>query len=346
MLHVGRGNWIIVDSCVFPGDTRPAPLLYLDKMNVDFSKSVKVLVATHWHDDHIRGLGDIFKECKESVFFCSDALRADEFCQLIHIYGDSLISGNSGVNEFGIILKEMSERKKRGDLNSKPKFAVADRRIWKNIFKDKGRDIVASLYSLSPCDDAILSSKLDIRKLFPRQGENPRAIPGISPNQSSVVLWLSFADINILLGADLEEKGNSHKGWSVIIDSCTRPEGKAIFFKIPHHGSKNAHHPRVWEEMLVHDPIAVLTPFSRGKELPSNEDIKRICSNTSRAYSTGAPGSKKRLKRRGFVDKMIKETVGKIKMITPSSGHVRFRMKPSKSHTIELFGEANSLCGN
>lgn len=211
LLHVGKNNWIIVDSCIFPGDTEPAPLLYLDKMNIDFSKSVKTLIATHWHDDHIRGMGDIFKACKKSDFFCSDALNAMEFSELVKVYGGAPIAEDSGVKEFGIILNELIKRKKEGDKNYAPKFAVADRLIYKNIFKDRGMDMTASLYSLSPCDAAILSAKIDIKKILPKQGESVNAIPRISDNNASVVLWLSLNKINILLGADLEEKNNPHK---------------------------------------------------------------------------------------------------------------------------------------
>ena len=344
LLHIGRNNWIVVDSCVFPGDNYPTPLLYLDKMNINYN-AVKAIIATHWHDDHIKGISNIFSACKNAEFICSDALKNQEFLELVETYGNCVIAEDSGVKEFHEILKVMIERSEKDKINYTPKFAVADRHIWKSIFKDNnGDNITTNLYSLSPSDAAILSAKLEIMKCLPVQNEHPRSIPAISPNHASVALWLSFNDINILLGSDLEEKGNPNKGWSVIINSKTRPNGKAILYKVAHHGSINAYHPKIWEKMLTDNPIAILTPFSKGKKLPTIEGIQKICSKTSNAFITGNPFSKKKFKRHHLVEKTLKETTGKIKMITPSYGHVRIRIKSKNKYSIELFGNATTLC--
>jgi hypothetical protein len=248
LLHLGKNNWIIVDSCVFPGYSYPAPLLYLDKMNVDYD-AVEAIIATHWHDDHFKGLSNILKACKKSEFICSGSLKNDEFLELVEIYGGSSIARDSGINEFKEILSALIERKDKGEKNYIPKFAVADRSLWHNTIEDNGNNISITLHSLSPSDAAMFSAKLDIKNYLPIKSQYPRAIPAISSNHASVVLWLSFGDISILLGADLEEEGNPYKGWSVIIDSETRPNGKAIFYKIAHHGSINAYHPRIWDDM-------------------------------------------------------------------------------------------------
>jgi len=344
LLHIGKNNWIVVDSCVFPGDYYPAPLLYFDKMNIDYN-SMKLIIATHWHDDHIKGIGTIFKACTNAEFVCSDALKNQEFLELIEIFGDCVISNDSGIYEFHKVVTEMVQRRENNIVPNTPKFAVADRRIWKSTFKDNNENIImTNLYSLSPCDEAILSAKLEIKKYIPLLKEYPKSIPSISPNQTSVVLWLSFNDICILLGSDLEEKNNPNKGWSVIIDSNTRPDGKADIYKVAHHGSINAFHPGIWKELLTEHPIAVLTPFSKGKKIPDSEGIKKICSNTSNAFITGDPLAEKKIKRRPVVEKIIKEATGKIKMMSPSYGHIRIRYKSKENYSIELFGNATPLC--
>jgi hypothetical protein len=67
-----------------------------------------------------------------------------------------------------------------------------------------------------------------------------------------------------VLGSDLEVGTNRDTGWLAILGSNTKPTGKATVYKIPHHGSQNADLDGVWSEMLIPDPIAILTPFRRG----------------------------------------------------------------------------------
>lgn len=77
--HLGNDEWIIIDSCVFPGHDEPAPLLYLRQIGVDASQAVKRVLATHWHDDHIKGIGAVFRECQSAKFAMSGALADDQF---------------------------------------------------------------------------------------------------------------------------------------------------------------------------------------------------------------------------------------------------------------------------
>ena len=56
LIHLGLGEWLVVDSCVnqYAGGT-PA-LDYLQTIGVDIAHAVVIVTASHWHDDHIRGL--------------------------------------------------------------------------------------------------------------------------------------------------------------------------------------------------------------------------------------------------------------------------------------------------
>jgi metal-dependent hydrolase (beta-lactamase superfamily II) len=47
-----------VDSCVVPGAQGPVSADYLEKIGVDAS-AVKAVVASHWHDDHVKGMSDL-----------------------------------------------------------------------------------------------------------------------------------------------------------------------------------------------------------------------------------------------------------------------------------------------
>jgi hypothetical protein len=55
-----------------------------------------------------------------------------------------------------------------------------------------------------------------------------RVIP-TTPNHTSVVLWIHFAGVQVLLGADLEETAAANAGWSVIVNSANNAGGLSIF---------------------------------------------------------------------------------------------------------------------
>lgn len=347
LLHLGYNNWFIVDSCIDPISNEPAPLIYLNQINVNPSNSVKQVIATHWHDDHIRGFGKLVENCSSAEFVCSGALKSDEFLSLVSLYGNRSMMENTGVEEMSKSITVLQKRKRYlGKRFVSPKFATAGRCLWRNSFGNSHSQYECSIHSLSPSDAAILGAYLDIDRLLPAVKEPKRRIMSTTPNHAAVALWVSIGNHNILLGSDLEETNESNTGWSVIVSSTTRPIGKASFFKIPHHGSCNAHHPQVWTEMLEEKPIAVLTPYEKGNhKLPTREDVNRICSLTDKAYSTATIGRNQTVKRDRIVEKTIRETVRNIRQLHISMGHVRLRTKIHSDWRIEIFGDALPLKG-
>jgi len=348
LIHIGANQWFIIDSCIRPHKKKSAAIDYLSSIGVDVSECVKLIVATHWDDDHVRGLGEIFKLCKNATFVCSAALKSIEFLKLVDIHNEKWdLKETSGVKEFGEIIKEHQYRCENGCANDF-KFANSDRPLWKSEFEISGKNIECTVFALAPNDNAVLKAKNEIKVIIDCEGEDPRAIPPqLKTNNASVVLWIAINDLNILLGGDLEEKGNNTGGWTAIVDSNLKPKGKALFFKIPHHGSLNAFCPDVWERMLVNEPLTVLSPFSNGSSLlPTKEGVKKICFYTPNAYSSSIPGRRKRAKRPSHtVDKTIKEVVGKnIYLRNPSCGQVRFRTHLNQEGEVELFDDACKLC--
>ena len=99
--------------------------------------------------------------------------------------------------------------------------------------------------------------------------------------------------------------------------------------------------------MLVAKPYGVLTPFVQGSvALPTRRDKTRICNRSPNTFATARPRVGQARKRHGAVEKMIKETVRKIQVITVSTGHVRIRRNLSKDNapwSVELFNGALPL---
>jgi beta-lactamase superfamily II metal-dependent hydrolase len=348
VLHLGNNCWVVVDSCLDPASKEVIPLSYLRSIGVDPSQDIYLIVATHWHDDHIRGLAEILEASHSARFVCSDALRSQEFTQLVCVTARSVGRQTSGVSEFSKIIKILKTRK-NAQLGGAhvPIWAIADRCVWTREDQNSSIRGKVSLYSLSPSDAAVYQSKLRLASLMPRIHQPKSRVPELCPNDSSVVILATTGTESVLLGADLEECCSGLRCWSAIVESSTRPQESASVFKVPHHGSGTSEHDGVWENLLTTDPVALLTPFVLGNVvLPSNKDINRIREHTTRAYATGQPIVRKSRTRLYTVEKQIRETVRYIRPVFSSTGQVRLRGQISNSPIgwrVELFNGAISL---
>ena len=311
VLHVGDGVWVIIDSCL-DRDGAPQALRYLESLGIDPAEAVDLIVATHWHDDHIRGISNLVKSCKKATFCCASVLGRKEFLAVAHaLEGHHLSVAGSGLREIHDIFSQLVSAR------SKPVLALANRRIFM-----KG---ACQIWSLSPSDSNFLNFLSTIHNMLPEEDKSKARIQSLSPNRVAVALWIKVADIYVLLGSDLEKQG-----WVEILQNTARPNDKASAFKVPHHGSENADEPGVWEQMLDLEPFAVLTPWRRGaRNLPSQRDVQRIRSYTTNAYATAKPGSPllAPVSRSSTVRRTIRESGVKLRRIAISRGAVRLRRR-------------------
>lgn len=85
LIHAGEGAWLVVDSCMNRSARKPAALAYFDEIATDPTKSVELILATHWHDDHVAGIDKIVEACPQARFWCSEALKCEEFLALLEL---------------------------------------------------------------------------------------------------------------------------------------------------------------------------------------------------------------------------------------------------------------------
>ena len=327
LIHIGNGKWVIVDSFL-DEESEPIALAYLRDLGFDPAEAVLFIVATHWHDDHIRGMAKLVEFCAGATFCCAAALRTHEFLAAVGALESkpSSVAG-SGVQELYEVFSLLTNR------SSRPVFAMSSRRI----FNYGG----CQIWSLSPFDKEFAGFLQEVGNLVPNPLEAMRRIPPLTPNKLAIVLWVKVGETVLLLGSDLERPG-----WLDILEDGERPRPKASVFKIPHHGSENAHEDRVWNEMLHSEPIAALAPWRRGgRELPKNRDTERINSFTPMAYATTTRLTRAPRERARSVERTIRETGVKIRRIGHSPGVVRLRKKLDSptAWDIDLFGSACHL---
>jgi hypothetical protein len=328
VIHAGNGEWVIVDSCINSRSGKPAALTYFGEIQVEPSTAVKLIVATHWHDDHIRGMSELNRVCTSAKFACSMALTRREFLEVAKVYTSRPLSEvSSGPTE---IFRTLSTLKSRRQF---PVHTIADRPLFRMRRGSTG-SIDWEVTALSPGDaelDRFLASIVALIPSSPTATTKSR-LPNPDQNELSVATWITLGDIHILLGADLEEYGIPGRGWTAVLASSTRPQGVASLFKISHHGSANGHHSGVWSSMLVKSPMAVLTPWTLGaSELPQPRDIQRIKNLTPNAYCTS------KLKAPGLTalpqaaKRIFREAGIKIRQTEPPTGFLRLRTPASST---------------
>lgn len=322
VIHLGDNEWCVVDSCIPRGLNEPAAVEYLSQFENGALERIKLIVATHWHDDHIRGLASTLRRSLAAQFYCSQALNTKNFAILVALMSTT-IQGSSGVDEFASIYEFLQERAS-AELPAKlitPKFAIENRTLLK--LEGGPRSFPASIKALSPSDGTVKLAFKDFAQLIPRAGEPQRRIVNRAPNSTSVVLWVEVGKRRALLGADLEHTGQPGEGWVAVLDGHMESEAASVF-KVPHHGSANADCPEVWKEMLIDKPIAIVTPFNGRKGLPSHSDLQRLKARAGDLYCTSGHAGKPPT-RGPLVDKTIRRVIAKRRVVEGGPGHIRIR---------------------
>lgn len=322
VIHLGEGSWMVVDSCKGRGAKRPAALDYLEHIGADVEKDVEIIVATHWHDDHVRGISEVFDKAERAVFHLAASVRPDEFAALT---GSPPVGSRftSGVDELRRVVAVASQRAANGGPQISP--VQSGRRIHMAPAK-----AVTEVWALSPSDEDLAISRAYLASLlFPLEpGVVAKRIPSQSPNDTSVVLFVDTVGGPLLLGGDLEHfPGNRLRGWRAVIDARGCPTTPAVFFKVPHHGSENADCDDVWTHRLNRGPICAVTPFDRGvTPLPRPSDRLRIRARGGAAFLTSDKRDRP-IERDSVTRRTLRDSVRAYSPHTLRMGHLQLRLK-------------------
>ena len=222
VVHLGNQHWIVVDSCINPETKNPLPLEYLESIGVNVAKDVKLVLCTHWHDDHIQGLSQILEAAESAIFSVTETGDREKFLQFIQIDYQKVrdIKETSSTKELNQCLDLVVKR------NTSVKSAVQDKILLSDKPSDKMRYAVISL---SPSDLVVEEYKRELGLLMDQYGQQNRKVVINSPNDKSVVLYIEVGTVNILLGSDLEVSNSTQKGWKCILTNSQSITGKASY---------------------------------------------------------------------------------------------------------------------
>lgn len=335
VVHLGNDEWLVVDSCVTASTQAPrsAPLLYLQSIGVDPSVAVKLIVVSHWDDDHASGISELVAKCPNAVFACAETLTKRDFIQYVEMVATrSADTGTGNVSEFRRVYEHLMEQ---------------DRLVRKAT---PGRQLLDSGYprvrSWSPSDYEMTRFMAYVAQNSPADwAPSRRAVP-CSPNMTSVVLTIDWDHTSVLLGADMEAAANDQRGWGAIVAEGSRNDiQKCAVVKVPHHGSESSHDPRMWSELLEREPIAVIAPFGRGpinSRPPKSSDVRRITALSSATFLTAPHSPRKPTKKDIGVERALREHGIQLLSASTPMGLVRLRKQRGTVWRYELFGPARA----
>jgi hypothetical protein len=333
VVHLGNAEWLVVDSFVTPrrAGADALSLAYLAALEVP-PEAVKVVVATHWDDDHIRGLARVVTASPDAMFVCSAALRRKEAVGFFEQHQQRTMGGKytSGVREFIRILDAL-----RSSGRPRPKWALQD-----TLLARSGESTVTAL---APSPETFNLSVLAVIAAIPANPPVGTSVREQTPNNSSVVLWLEIGGHRVVLGGDLEAGPNPALGWKAILDSLTPNGATAAAFKVPHHGSEDADESPVWDRLLTSNSLSGLTPYTRLAEpLPTATDIERLLSRRPDTFLAGRPSPRRHPP--PLVRRMVAAaTRSGIRPVTGPIGQVRLRARNGEAWRVDTFGSAVPL---
>lgn len=323
-IHLGDGAWLLIDSCLNPNTKKPASEEYLDNIGVN-TNQVETIVASHWHDDHVRGISKLATKYANADFIISAVFNDREAITFLTAYGDSVAPGLTG--------------------GAKELFSVLDTRdsitfaLHRTVITEKNNAIVTAL---SPVHSAFAQSIAHFAHYLPKKGGSINHAPALTPNYEAIALHIDLDGDAILLGSDLEE--HSKHGWTAVIgDKWSGSREPASAYKIAHHGSKTGDCPNLWETLLQPNPVASMTPWTLGgNRLPTDIDQRRIKKNTSNAFISSGASSRPQMGNDQL--KRLGDMAKNIKLADSGFGVIRHRKQQgSTSWNTDLFGAAQKL---
>jgi len=331
-VHLGENQWLLVDSCRNPNTKVPASLEYLQQIGVDPTQ-VLAVVASHWHDDHVRGLSALLDACSNAELFISGVFNDREAMAFLAAYSGKHTSGLSrGTRE----LYDSVGRMGNAVIPATHRTLILQRQI-------NGQPVLVA--ALSPTTEGQARTLEHFVSYVPSNdagmGDSPiNHAPDLQPNMESVVVHIDLGEDAILLGSDLEHHGLA--GWQGIVESkFGRALRQASIYKVAHHGSVTAEYQGIWDLMLRATPTSVLTPFINGSvKLPKDVDRLRVRAASGHSFISSGASRKALLDR--DIEKRLNAMCANLTPVNNGFGAVRVR-RQNGQWTSTLFGDAMVL---
>lgn len=329
-VHFGNGCWILIDSCIHRESGLPASREYLDSIGVA-PECVKAIIASHWHDDHVRGIAQLVRHYGAAEFIVSDVFNDQESLAFLCAHGGPDARLTRGTRELHDAISSIADQNRL--------FFAKKRTI---ILEETVAGHPVRVFAFSPTDAALVYSKVRMAQQLPAVNGPIRVAAELSPNLEAVVIQIEFGNEAILLGSDLEEHGGL--GWTdIVTDPWCSKRPAASIYKVAHHGSITGHHDDIWTKRLTRAPQAVLTPFSQGRvNLPTGGDRIRIKDKAGEAYLSSDASRKPKMP--AATVKRLQDIAKNVTPLNPGFGSIHMRKAiGAAAWDVALHGSAIKL---
>lgn len=173
-----KDNWILIDSCIDHNTNKPVALQYLKKLSVDIESRVKLIVLTHWHDDHIKGSSQLIKECKNAKIVLPNVFKEQEFRKLAVIYSKRSMVNPNGFDELTKILHHI--------LQKEPDFCFGS--VDTLLHQEEAGTDILNIYAISPSSYVKFKNDVSLSSIL--QSHSQRINPP-KHNYSSIATLMS-----------------------------------------------------------------------------------------------------------------------------------------------------------
>jgi hypothetical protein len=112
--------------------------------------------------------------------------------------------------------------------------------------------------------------------------------------------------------------------------------------KIPHHGSKNAYEPQIWDQWLGADCVNMLAPY-RPSRLPRDDVVALMASHRLPIWATAQSGELSASAAVKTARTMTRDVATRIEEDGGLMGQIRLRQRPGQSPKVSTLGPAFRL---
>lgn len=189
VVRVSHDSWLVVDS--FVSRRRPAAVRYIEYAGGAI-KDIRWVVATHWDNDHVRGLAPVLAVAPRARFFSPAVADPDRLATLVAAaeVATEEDAEEHGADAYGQVLRQLALRGEPGALLSARTLLL------------RTDDVI--VMGLSPTEWAVRRGMASVGRELVTDVSPGSAATAISPNLTSAVLWIETPTHRVLLGADLE----------------------------------------------------------------------------------------------------------------------------------------------